>query len=169
MQKLNPMKPNTLYRWAAPLVAAFALLFATPGCSLFKGTTESRLASLATYAELAAYTGAGLDLSSRPANAVHYRVASEALKAALLDPAFSPSTLAATLAKLPVKELRGAKGALLVQPLIVVWQDLSSGALAVDSSTIARTVAAAVVRGFDSALAAYPAAPVSSPPVPARN
>ena len=132
------------------LILAGALLLV--GCASTPETTQATVRRVATFAELAAYTGAQVDIVANPGHRAAYVAAHQALDAMLQSENYSPSEFADALKLLPIKELKGYQGAIIVTSAIVVWQDYSKEVLDLDKGVYIKPIIMSVNNGLVRAL-----------------
>lgn len=155
-----PNAPKTkVSKSVLPLLVLFCALSSamllSSGCATNSSQTpqqqtEQRAQRLATLAELAAYDGTVLTLQSKP----EYRAAFNSARVALA--AFNQSTnvnaesFAQIFAALPVKELGGKNGSLIVGNVMVLYDSFARENIRLnnDSALWLRPIALAVERGL---------------------
>lgn len=127
------------------------------GCSIFKPaqpTETQRIERVAAIAELAAYTGTALRLVDHPEDRPKFLAASDALAAATTT---DPAALQRVLATLPVKELRGEKGAVIVGAAVLLYETELKRLTSIDQSSFVGAVSKSVRSGIARALVDIPA------------
>jgi RecA/RadA recombinase len=135
------------------LLAALTLTVNT-GCSIFKAPTEAsaadRIERIGAVAELAAYTGTALWLTEHPGDRAKFQAAADALAAATTGDLV---VLQKVLASLPVKELKGEKGAIIIGAAILLYETELSRLTKIDQASAVAVVSAKVRAGITRALA----------------
>jgi hypothetical protein len=137
---------NTL----APVLAISLILATATGCRT--APPQQATQRMAAIAELAAYTGAGLDLVDHPQRRIYYEASVAALDGMLKDRNYSPAAFAAALQKLPVRELRGEKGALIVGAAVLLWDQYAAEIVNLDQEQTVKPVVVSVRNGLARAL-----------------
>ena len=138
------------------LIAALALALNT-GCSVFKATEPTgaqRVERVAAIAELAAYTGTALRLVDHPEDRAKFQAASDALAATTTG---DSAALQRVLATLPVKELKGEKGAVIIGAAVLLYETELKRLTTIDQTSLAGAVSKSVRSGIARALAEFPA------------
>lgn len=128
------------------LLCLLALVLA--GCSTAQPTSQSD--RLANIAELAAYTGTALWLVDHPADAPKFQAAAVALGGL---GAGDPVALQQILSTLPLKELKGEKGAIIIGAAILLYESELPHLTPIDQASLAAVVARRVQSGINRALA----------------
>lgn len=138
-----------------PLLCALALV--PSGCSIFKAPTEisdaQRIERIGVIAELAAYTGTALRLVDHPEDRAKFQAAADALATIT---AGDTAALQRVLASLPVKELRGEKGAIIVGAAILLYETELKRLTQIDQASAVAVVAQKVRDGIARALTQMP-------------
>ena len=133
------------------------LLIGVSGCSIFKPTTEptaaQRIERISAIAELAAYTGTAVRLSDHPEDRVKFQAAADALGAAT---AGDTAALQRVLSTLPVKELKGDKGAIIIGAAILLYEAEVKRSTTIDQTSLVGAVSASIRAGITRALAQFP-------------
>lgn len=127
------------------------------GCSIFKPsqpTDAQRIARVSAIAELAAYTGTALRLTDHPEDRAKFQAASDSLAASTSN---DPAALQRVLAALPVKELKGEKGAVIVGAAVLLYEAELSRLTSIDQTSLAAAVSVSIRSGINRALQAVPA------------
>lgn len=119
--------------------------------------TERKISRMATLAELAAFTGASIDLADNPAHRPYFEASRAALDGLVRSENYDPTAFAAALSGLPVKELKGEKGSLVVGAAVILWEEYAAEVVNLDRSTYVKPVIAAVAKGLARALGQSPA------------
>lgn len=117
-------------------------------------STQAVQARVAGHIRLVTYVGAALDMELNPENRAYYAISRESLAAGLRDPEFDQEKLLALLQDLPVKELKGSTGAIIINAGIILWQVDGGDLIELDQSQWIRSVTQALIDGLDTALAA---------------
>lgn len=124
---------------------------------------------LTAIAQDAAYVGATITLKSNPQYRPEFELTRLALEQLIAAGSGSPSDLQAALAKLPIKELQGQNGAILVQQAVVVLNAARAKLAELDKAQVysgyVQPIAQGLLAGLDQALGVPPSAP-AAPPVP---
>lgn len=121
-------------------------LLLSPGCVNAPVTQD-----IGAIANIATYTGVSLDLDAHPERREAYVAALKTLDLMLKDGTTSPSTLAEALRALPVKELSGRKGTLLVGAAVTLYTRAMQR-VDIDKVELAGVVAKSVRDGLSDAL-----------------
>jgi hypothetical protein len=139
-----------------------------------------RIQRLSTIAELAAFTGSQYWLHDHPQDRQYFAVSLAALDSLLKDRNYDPQALTAALSSLPVRQLQGDKGALIVSAATILYDGYASEVVNLDKATYIAPVIAAIRNGLFRALnpgsgpkafglpVAAPGVPPGAPP-PATN
>lgn len=141
------MKTTTL----AALMAA-ALMTGT-GCSTL--THQERVANLADISNMAAYVGTGLHLEQAPQDAPYFEAAVKALDKFAGDGEWKPADLAEALKALPVDQLSGSKGAILIVGGVQLYDRAADRLLKLNTGGEVAAVAMAIRDGIETALLAH--------------
>ncbi|HNU53341.1 MAG TPA: hypothetical protein PKJ98_20805 [Verrucomicrobiota bacterium] len=128
--------------------------FAVAGCSTL--TPAEKIDQAAKVANLAAFVGAGLHLADNPEDRAYFVASVTALEALADSDNYTPSSLAAALRELPIRELRGSKGTIYLTAGVSLWDEASRQILRVDTSGAAKVFAEAIRKGLAEALATTP-------------
>lgn len=161
----------------APLILA---AFIMDGCAFFRNPTVISIA--ASIAETATTYGVSNDLQNHPKNRPAYEASLQALNLLLLSEKYDPASLKSALANLPIKELKGTQGALIISGVVNVFQlairpgDTNSVLYEINSEAAVAAVGKAIRDGIQTALLMNPppaagavAAPRAAPPTPALD
>lgn len=125
-------------------------------CSIFKAPTETgaqRIERIGAVAELAAYTGTALRLVDHPEDRAKFQAAADALAGVT---AGDTAALQRVLASLPVKELKGEKGAIIVGAAILLYETELKRLTQIDQASAVAVVSKKVRDGIARALAQMP-------------
>jgi hypothetical protein len=126
-----------------------------------------RIQRLSTIAELAAFTGSQYWLHDHPQDRQYFAVSLAALDSLLKDRNYDPQALTAALSSLPVRQLQGDKGALIVSAATILYDGYASEVVNLDKATYIAPVIAAIRNGLFRALNPGSATvPVAAPGVP---
>lgn len=135
-----------------------ASLLTFTGCSILKAPTEmtqaQRIERAGAIAELAAYTGTALRIVDHPEDRAKFQAASDALAAATTGDSVALQRILATL---PVKELKGEKGAIIIGAAILLYETELKRLTAVDQASLVGTVSLKIRAGIARALTEFPA------------
>ncbi len=127
-----------------------------------------RIQRLSTVAELAAFTGTQYWLGGHPQDRPYFALSLAALDSLLKDRNYDPQALTAALSSLPVKQLQGDKGALIVSAATILYDGYASEVVNLDKAIYIAPVIAAIRNGLFRALnpgsATVPVAPPGVPP-----
>jgi hypothetical protein len=123
-------------------------MFVLPGCSTTDANTVARVAMVA---ELASYDGATLWLEEHPNDRSRFVAAEVALGYLENDPDVTPEKLRAALKDLPIKELRGRRGSMLMDNAIIIYDGLLAQRTQVDKLNL-RPISSAIRSGIRRAL-----------------
>lgn len=133
------------------IIASLALVaLLITGCAT--NSTVDWRSDIATTANLAAYVGASVDLQDNPERRPAWVAAEVLLGSIIKDDDYTPSQLVAALEGLPVKELRGGKGTLVVGSAVILWTRLAAR-IDIDRTELVKVVVPAVRAGIQQALA----------------
>lgn len=127
-----------------------AILAGLTGCASVP--PEQRIARMATLAELAAYTGSSVDLTAHPDHKVYYEASLAALDGLLQSANYDPTAFARALQQLPVKELRGDTGAIVVNSAVILWHEYAAEVVNLDTTQYVRPVIVSVRNGLARSL-----------------
>lgn len=137
---------------AAAHACALALILVT-GCTLFRGSAPpDRAARLGIVVETAVFTGTQLALAKHPELRPQFTDALAGLDSVTSTNGINVAQLQAALSRLPVKELRGDTGALLITSAITVYEATLAQGTQVNQDSYAAVVAKAVSSGLHRAL-----------------
>ena len=139
------------------LTIGLLLAFVLTGCKT--RTPTQNIAFAAALAKSATVMGVGYDLTANPDHRQAYEIAVQSLNLVLRSGNYDSKALAAALANLPVKELKGTQGALIVAGAVSVFELATATFLDIESSAAVFAVATAVRDGLEAALASTPTAP----------
>lgn len=89
------------------------------GCATTPG---SRLRQVSTAVELAAYTGTVLHLQKKPADRVFFDAAHQTLSSLIKDGQYDPVKFREALQKLPIKELKDERGAIVITSAQILYE-----------------------------------------------
>jgi hypothetical protein len=137
------------------LIAALAL-FAT-GCKT-NSTDTQKVARVAVVAEMAAFSGTSVYLKAHPENRPYFNIARESLHALAATNGITPASFAEALKGLPIKELQGDTGTLVVGNAVVLYDMLAREHVNLDANIWLRPVVESVERGMARALETPPPA-----------
>ena len=107
---------------------------------------------MATIAELAAYTGTLIHLTDNESDRGIFAAVEQSLAVALDANDYDPVKFANTLQALPIKELQGSKGSIILGSAVILWRRYSTQVVALDREKQVRPVIEAVHRGLADAL-----------------
>jgi hypothetical protein len=152
-----------------PLVLAIGIIAAVisipMGCrNLDK---QQRLEAAAALAEEAAFAGASVDLYQHPGHWIHYNACYMALGRLISAQDYSPAKLKQALAQLPIKELKGYAGSLVVSEGVFVFDLMVAVFYDPASVPAVERIAKAIHAGLGRALGVNPPATTRAmrPPV----
>src|SRR5258708_36130060 len=137
------------------VLCSLCLLLFNSGCASVAPTPAAdaqRLQRLATIAELAAFSGTTYWLSGHPLDRQYFAVSLAALDSLLKDRNYDPQALTAALSSLPVRQLQGDKGALIVSAATILYDGYASEVVNLDKATYIAPVIAAIRNGLFRAL-----------------
>lgn len=135
--------------------AALLLVMFMVGCKTAPTDTQ-KIAFAAALAKSAVVMGVGYDLQANPEHRVAYEVAEQSLNMLLKNGNYDAAKLAAALQSLPVKELKGTQGALIISGAVSVFELATSTFFDPSSSQAVFAVGTAVRDGLATALATTP-------------
>ena len=139
-----------LSRTLIPLLIVALSLPSLTGCAMLKKnvTPETLQLTLQTVAQ----TGASVRLANHPEDAPRFALAVGALNLLLADGQFSAADLQAALATLPVNELKGDTGTLIIDAAVVVYQLATGGKSPIESAPYVVAAATGIRDGLKAAL-----------------
>jgi len=111
-----------------------------------------RVAQLATVAEMAAFTGTSIRLQAHPDEQARFMAVREMLR--LLGGAtnVNPAAFSAALKQLPVKELQGPSGELIIGSAIILYDAFAREHVNLDANIWLRPIVEATERGITRGL-----------------
>lgn len=134
------------------------VLLSLTGCSIFRPATEptaaQRIERVSAIAELAAYTGTAVRLVDHPEDRAKFQAAADALGAAS---AGDSTALQRVLSTLPVKELKGDKGAIIIGAAVLLYETELKRLTTIDQTSLVGAVSASIRAGITRALTQFPA------------
>lgn len=147
------------------MVLAAALL-ATPGCTTTStGQKVPDVALMQSVAKSATFLGTSIYLNglgdktrfpAHPESREKFETARTSLRILIASGTFTAADLTAALQALPVKELQGAEGTMLVGEVVILWDAYGRQLASLDKAKVFDTyilpVAKAVLEGLDMAL-----------------
>jgi hypothetical protein len=126
--------------------------------------TMTKIAKSATYLGTSVYLNGLGDKTRVPAHPdarPQFELARTSVKALIAAGTFSAADLTAALQSLPVKELQGGDGTLIVGEAVILWDDYGQELAKLDQTKVFATyilpVATAIAEGLDMALGPAPA------------
>ena len=132
------------------LMSLLLVLGLAAGCATL--TDSDKISRMTTVAALAAYTGASIDLVDNPDHKATYE-ATVALLSMLLDTQdYDPIKFAEAIRQLPVKELKGDKGVIIIGAAIILWDQYAREVTHLDRATYIAPVIRGVTDGLRRAL-----------------
>lgn len=135
-------------RILAGITLAAALSLPQTGCKTM--TETQKLSLVRTVAQEAAYVGAAYDLADNPGHRVAYVAALAALDQLIRVENYDPLALRLALAQLP--ELRGGRGAILIDAGVRLYS-ITVGFIDLDSAPFVSAAAHGIREGIAGALA----------------
>jgi hypothetical protein len=128
--------------------------FSFTGCASSNSQTpEQRAARVAMVAELAAYSGTTVYLEKHPDKRPYFVAANAALGNLLSSTNVTPAQLAEALQGLPVRELQGSQGSLIVGNAVILYDSLLRENVNMDANVYLRPVITSIHSGLTRALA----------------
>lgn len=127
-----------------------ALALFLPACSTIPAGQQA--ADMATIAQLAAYTGARYDLIDHPDHKPFYVASVAALDLLIKDANYDPVAFANALKALPIKQLSGQKGDLVVGVAVILWDSYAARVISLNKATYVKAVVQATRDGLTLAL-----------------
>lgn len=115
----------------------------------------ARIARMTTVAELAAFTGTSLRLQSHPQDRPLFEASLAALDVLVSDQNYDPAALQGALQKLPIKELQGEQGALILGAALILYDSYARDVVKLDRSIYVLPVINAVRSGISRGLRGY--------------
>lgn len=140
------MKPTTILS----IVAAIALCTACTTAP--KSSPVLDVGDIAAVAENAAWVGTMLHLIDNPDDREWFELAHDAIGAAIAANDYDPLRFKDSLEAIPVDELSGDKGAIIVRSSILLWSSVTPRLVALDTEQQVKPVMEAVYRGITKAL-----------------
>lgn len=147
------------------LFSLVAVLAFAPGCvhvpvvatdGTVTTNTLPNVKAMKTIAKSAAYLGTFTYLQNRPQDRDLFELTRTSLQTLIAAGTFSVADLKAALQKLPIKQLQGTQGSVIVGEAVILWDEYGTELAALDSSQIFNTyvlpVAQALLEGLDLAL-----------------
>lgn len=131
----------------SPILALVILL---TGCSTVQNPQLS--GDLAAIAGVAAYTGTAYYLNDHPDKRPIFEASKQMLDGLINAGNSDPIAFQKALANLPIKELKGNKGAIMVGAAVILWDSYAARATALDKSQQVIPVIVAVRDGIARAL-----------------
>jgi hypothetical protein len=119
------------------------------GCST---VPPNQTAQLAGIAEVAAFTGTAYYLADHPEKAPLFEAAKQALDGLINDGNSDPAAFSKALSALPIKELKGDKGVIVVGAAVILWDTYASQVTTLDQKQKVMPVVIAVRNGLARAL-----------------
>lgn len=135
-------------------IASLLMAFFLTGC--FGPNSGGTSGEDAVLFELAAYTGASIELAEHPGSRPAFRAAQAAIKRLIDTQNYSPAELVSALKDLKVKEFKGPKGTLIVTAAVILWQKSTANLAPIDNESKVLPVLLALDKGFSQALAENP-------------
>lgn len=133
------------------ILATILALLVFTGCTTTR--EQQRLTDeMVSVAEVAAFVGTSVHLIDNPTDRVYFRIALNALNAALADHDYDPAGFAEILSELPMHEIQGDKGAVIVGTAVILWERYSRQIVALDTEETVKPVMIAVRDGINRAL-----------------
>lgn len=135
---------------------ACALVF-TPGCKTTSAPSTPEQSAqkaqrLGTVAELAAFTGTTVWLRDHPQDRQYFEASRATLDLLLGSSNITPETFSQALFGLPVKELQGESGALIVGSSLILYDAFVREHVNMDANVYLRPVVQGVRNGLDRGL-----------------
>lgn len=147
----------------APVIAFACGLFLLSGCATTGGVATSpgtnatpaelvRAQRIGTVAELAAFSGTQVWLLEHPADRAYFEASAAALDVLLQSGEVSPEKFSAALSKLPIKELQGNEGTLIVGSTMILYDAFLAEHVNLDANIYLRPIIAGVRSGLGRGL-----------------
>ncbi len=137
------------------------ILFLIPlllaGCTTTPtGQQVPDVATMQVVARSATYVGTRLWLEANPQDRVKFEAARLGLRALIAAGSFDAQQLTAVLSQLPVKELRGDLGTVVIDTAVVLWDQYGRQLASLDKQQVFNTyvlpVAQSILAGLDLAM-----------------
>lgn len=125
---------------------------ATPGVRSTPADDAKSAARVGTVAELAAFTGTSAWLIKHPDDRKYFEASLAAVEVLAANGNASPEKLAAALAQLPIKELQGSEGTLIVGSAVILYDAYVADHVDLDANVYLRPVIDGVRNGLARAL-----------------
>ena len=130
----------------------------------FCGCKSVQTDTVAQAAELAAYTGASIDLQANPSHAAYYNAAIASLDALVLTNNYDPNAFVAALQQLPIKELKGSTARITINAAEILWDNYKGTIIPADEQAKVQPILLAVRSGLARAVGDS-----TPPPKPSTN
>lgn len=111
--------------------------------------------TLAAIAGVAAYTGCSIDLNDNPDRLVMYKASKVALDSLIKDENYTPYAFRDALSQLPVRQLAGYKGTLMVGSAVRLWDSYKDQVVNLDGSVFIKPILMSVRDGLRDAINEY--------------
>lgn len=145
-----------------PFLLCLGLAVALPACVTHPNVPD--VALMQAVAKNAAYVGTRLYLQNQPQKRPGFELARMSLRALIAAGQFSTDDLTKALQSLPIKELQGDTGSVIVGAAITLWDAYGRQLASLDKEKVFKShvlpVAQSILAGFDLALGPAP------PPLP---
>ena len=139
------------------LILAALCLAVFTGCKTTSGGGRVTPDRVGVVAEVAAYTGATVWLAKHPEDAPKFELARTAIGTLLSSTNVTPADLTRALQGLPIKELRGDQGALIVGNALILYDVMLRDSVNLDANEYLRPVISGIYGGLNRALPPPPA------------
>ncbi len=144
--------PDTRASILAFCLLPLALLTGCASVGSNPAADAQRIQRLATIAELAAFTGTQYWLGSHPQDRPYFALSLAALDSLLKDRNYDPQALSTALSGLPVRQLQGDKGALIVSAATILYDGYANEVVNLDQAVYIAPVISAIRNGLFRAL-----------------
>lgn len=129
------------------LILATSLLV---GCATT--SKDQKLQQVVTAVQLASYTGTTIYLQKHPEQKNAFVLSRDILNSFIKDGKYDPASLHKALEGLPIKELKGENGAIIITSAQILYESYVSGLTDLDKTPALKAIMTAVRDGFDKSL-----------------
>lgn len=119
------------------------------GCATTPG---SRLRQVSTAVELAAYTGTTLHLQKKPQDKIFFEAARQTMSTLIKDGQYDPVKFREALQKLPIKELKDERGAIVITSATILYESFVGELTDLDRAPAIKQIMTSARDGLSRAL-----------------
>ncbi len=148
----TPRHSDTRASVLALCLLPLALLTGCASIGSNPAADAQRIQRVSTIAELAAFTGTEYWLKDHPQDRPYFALSLAALDSLLKDRNYDPQALSEALASLPIKQLQGEQGTLIVSAATILYDAYAAEAVNLDKAIYIAPVIAAIRNGLFRAL-----------------